>query len=379
MGALGTHIRSLLDPSVVVVGVTGSVGKTTSKDYIASVLELRGPTVAPANSFNNEIGLPLTISRVDELTAHLVLEMGARGKGHIAELCGIGKPSIGVVLNVGSAHLGEFGSREGISIAKRELVEALPASGVAVLNADDPYVADMRSYTAARVVTFGAQRPGEPADVTAEDVELSTGRVSFTLVIGAERHRVSLSALGKQQLPNALAAAAVAHAVGMSPATIAEGLRLATARSHWRMELHERADGVTVVNDAYNASPEAVLAAIDSLVELGAGRRRTVMVIGRMAELGEESERIHSEIGSFLGASAVSRVIVVGESARALFLGATSSSNRENEDAIELVADVTAAAARLEDLLEPGDVVLVKAARAEAFERLAAMLTGVNT
>lgn len=382
LGALGTHIRSLLDESVVVVGVTGSVGKTTAKDYIASVLELRGPTVAPANSFNNEIGLPLTISRVDEATANLVLEMGARGKGHINELCAIGQPSIGLVLNVGSAHLGEFGSREGIAVAKRELVESLPASGVAVLNADDPFVSDMRAHTAARVVTFGSGSGSDgvaPADVSAADVQLTAGRVSFTLVIGTERHRISLAAVGRQQLPNALAAAAVAHAVGMDAATIAQGLRLATARSHWRMEMHERDDGVTVVNDAYNASPEAVRAAIESLVELGGGTRRTIMVLGRMAELGDESERIHQEIGVHLGASPVSRVLVVGESARPLFQGAMSSNSREGADAIELVADITAAAARLEEILEPGDVVLVKAARAEAFERLATMLTGVST
>src|SRR5882757_2246323 len=249
--------RLAAEHDLVVVAITGSQGKTSTKDLIAAVLEAHGETVAPPGSFNNEIGLPLTALRAGPATRHLVLEMGARGIGHIRYLCEIAPPRIGVVLNVGVAHVGEFGSRDAIAVAKGELVEALPPGGTAVLNADDPLVAGMAARTKARVLTFGLNG----AEVTAEQVTLEAGRGQFVLVTPSGRAPVTLQVHGLHQVGNALAAAAVGHEVGMSAEQIAPALAAATPRSRWRMEVSTRADGLTVVNDAYNANPDSMRAA----------------------------------------------------------------------------------------------------------------------
>src|SRR5882757_3038895 len=249
--------RLAAEHDLVVVAITGSQGKTSTKDLIAAVLEAHGETVAPPGSFNNEIGLPLTALRAGPSTRHLVLEMGARGIGHIRYLCEIAPPRIGVVLNVGVAHVGEFGSRDAIAVAKGELVEALPPGGTAVLNADDPLVAGMAARTKARVLTFGLNG----AEVTAEQVTLEAGRGHFVLVTPSGRAPVTLQVHGLHQVGNALAAAAVGHEVGMSAEQIAPALAAAAPRSRWRMEVSTRADGLTVVNDAYNANPDSMRAA----------------------------------------------------------------------------------------------------------------------
>ncbi|MDT4900616.1 MAG: UDP-N-acetylmuramoyl-tripeptide--D-alanyl-D-alanine ligase, partial [Pseudonocardiales bacterium] len=237
-------------PDTVVIGVTGSSGKTSTKDLLARVLAQAGPTVAPPGSYNNELGHPYTVLRAAPATRFLVLETSARGIGHIRYLTEIAPPRIGVVLNVGSAHLGEFGSRDAIAQAKGELVEALPpgaSGGVAILNADDPLVAAMAERTAARVVTFGE---AAGADVRAEDVRLDDlGRPTFALVTATSRIRVALRLIGAHHVGNALAAAAVAVECGMTLGDIATALAGAPA-SRWRMEVTERADGVLVINDA---------------------------------------------------------------------------------------------------------------------------------
>ena len=270
--ALGRLARAVTDRAAgtTVVGLTGSAGKTGTKDLIAQLLGRIGSTVFTQGSFNNELGLPLTALRVAPDTRFLVLEMGARGKGHIAELTEITPPRIGAVLNIGAAHLGEFGSREGTAEAKGELVEALPPEGTAVLNADDPLVRTMAARTRARVVWFGES---EQADVRAEDVRLDrAGRPAFTLVARGGSAPVALRLYGEHQVSNALAAAAVALECGLDVAAAADALSGARSLSRWRMELTDRPDGVTVINDAYNANPDSMRAPCRRSPRARAGR-----------------------------------------------------------------------------------------------------------
>src|SRR5450432_513214 len=294
--ALARLARAVLDSvgGCTVAGITGSSGKTTTKDLAAQLIETLGPTVSPHNSYNNDIGLPLTVLRVTAQTRYLIAELSARGPGHIARLCQVAPPRLGAVLCVGYAHSGEFGSIEDVARAKAELPAALPADGVALLNADDPRVLAMAGSTAARVVTFGR---AAAAGIRADDVTLDeTGRPGFTLVTGGGSARVRLRLHGGHNVTNALAAAAVATELGMSVAGIAAGLSAAVARSHWRMEFTERPDGVTVINDAYNANPEAMRAALSTLAVL-ARRRRAFAVFGHMTELGSRSREFHEQAG----------------------------------------------------------------------------------
>ena len=279
MTALGRLARAVRDrlPELTVIGVTGSVGKTSTKDLLAAVLAQAGPTVATAGSFNNELGLPLTTLRVEPRTRFLLVEMGARGIGHIDYLCGITRPDIGLVLNVGTAHLGAFGSQEAIARGKGELVESLPDAGLAVLNADDPLVVAMADRTKARVAwTALAARPG--VQLWAEQIKLDDqARAGFDLVTANGRAPVALSIHGEHQVANALAAAAVGLEVGLSLAEVARALSGAGPASRWRMEISHRADGLVVVNDAFNANPDSVAAALHALVAMvvpGADGRR---------------------------------------------------------------------------------------------------------
>ena len=374
VAALGRLARAALRqlPELAVVGVTGSSGKTSTKDLLAQVLAGLGPVVAPPGSFNNEIGLPLTVLRADAATRALVLEYGARGRGHIRYLTELAPPRIAVVLNVGTAHLGEFGSREAIAVTKSELVEALPAAaegGIAVLNADDPLVTAMDARTSARVVRFG-ESPS--ADVRATDVRLDAlGRPGFTLVTASGPASVQLQVHGAHQVSNALAAAAVALELGLPPDAVARGLGSAVALSRWRMEVVERADGVVVINDAYNANPDSMRAALKALVDL-AGERRSWAVLGEMRELGADAALEHDAIGRLAVRLDVSRLVVVGEAAKPMHLGA-SLEGSWGEESVH-VPDLDAAVALLEDELAPGDVVLVKASRAAGLERVAQAL-----
>jgi UDP-N-acetylmuramoyl-tripeptide--D-alanyl-D-alanine ligase len=364
-----TVIRRL--PDATVIGVTGSSGKTSTKDLLAQVLAELGPTVAPPGSFNNELGHPYTVLRATPATRYLVLETSARAVGHIRYLTDVAPPRIGVVLNVGSAHLGEFGSREVIAQAKGELIEALPADGVAILNVDDPLVAAMAPRTQARVVTVGE---GVTADVRAEDVTLDDlGRPSFTIVTrSAGRAPAALRLVGAHQVGNALAAAAVALECGGPLPAVALALSRATATSHWRMEVTERADGVLVINDAYNANPESMRAALKALVSVARPRResggRSFAVLGHMAELGPDGPAEHDALGRLAVRLDVSRVIAVGEQARPIQHGAALEGSWDGESS--WVPDTESAVAMLRDELRPGDVVLVKASRAASLERV---------
>jgi UDP-N-acetylmuramoyl-tripeptide--D-alanyl-D-alanine ligase len=375
LGDLAKAVLGRLDPRPAVVGVTGSSGKTSTKDLLAQVLAQRGPLIAPPGSYNTEIGLPLTVLSADRATRTLVLEMGARGVGHVAYLCRIAPPRVGVVLNVGSAHLGEFGSREAIARAKAELVQAVPEDGAAVLNADDPLVRQMAEHAIAPVLMFGES---VHADVRADDVHLdASGRAAFTLVTPTGSAQVSLALVGVHQVSNALAAAAAAHALGLAPEPIAAALSAATARSPWRMEVTDRADGVTVINDSYNANPESMRAALDALVAIGQGRR-TWAVLGEMRELGEVSDAEHVALGRTVAQLGVDRMLGVGVAARPIVVGVTSEIGDVGEGSgnteASWVDDVDAAVQYLRGNAAPGDVILVKASRAAGLEQVAEAL-----
>ncbi|MEU1025610.1 MULTISPECIES: UDP-N-acetylmuramoyl-tripeptide--D-alanyl-D-alanine ligase [unclassified Streptomyces] len=368
LGALARHVVERLGATLV--ALTGSVGKTSSKDLLAQVLRRKAPTVFTPGSLNNEIGLPLTALSATDETRFLVLEMGARGIGHIRYLTELTPPKIGLVLNVGTAHIGEFGGRAQIAQAKGELVEALPAEGAAILNADDPLVRAMASRTKARVLLFGE---AEDADVRAENVRLTTiGQPAFTLHTPSGCSEVTLRLYGEHHVSNALAAAAVAHELGMSVDEIALALSEAGTLSRWRMEVTERPDGVTVVNDAYNANPESMRAALRALAAIGKGRR-TWAVLGQMAELGDEGLAEHDAVGRLAVRLNVSKLVAVGgREASWLQLGAYNEGSW-GEESVH-VSDAQAAIDLLRSELRPGDVVLVKASRSVGLERVASAL-----
>ncbi|MGW0175795.1 UDP-N-acetylmuramoyl-tripeptide--D-alanyl-D-alanine ligase [Rhodococcus sp. NPDC003322] len=366
LGRLAHAVTTELS-GLTVVGVTGSSGKTSTKDLLAAVLAPLGSVVAPPGSFNNELGHPWTALRVDAGTDYLVLELSARGIGHIAQLAATVPPRIGVVLNVGTAHLGEFGSQQAIATAKGELVEALPSAedgGVAVLNADDLLVAAMAQRTRARVVTVGQSAS---ADVRAVDVHLDDqARAEFTLVATQGSARITLGVHGEHQIGNALAAAAVAFECGASIEQVATALGAARAVSAKRMDVRTRDDGVTVVNDSYNANPDSMRAALKALVTMsraGAQPRRTWAVLGEMAELGPNTVVEHDAIGRLVVRLDVTRLIVVGEGRplRGMHQGAVMEGSWGEESI--LVPDQDAALEILRREVRPGDIVLVKASQ----------------
>ncbi|WP_329443606.1 UDP-N-acetylmuramoyl-tripeptide--D-alanyl-D-alanine ligase [Streptomyces canus] len=368
LGALARHVVRRLGATLV--ALTGSAGKTSTKDLIAQVLQRKAPTVFTPGSLNNEIGLPLTALTATEETRFLVLEMGARGIGHISYLTNLTPPQIGLVLNVGTAHIGEFGGREQIAQAKGELVEALPTEGAAILNADDPLVRAMASRTKAKVILFGES--GE-ADVRAENVRLTdSGQPAFLLHTPSGASEVTMRLYGEHHVSNALAAAAVAHELGMSASEIATALSEAGSLSRWRMEVTERPDGVTIVNDAYNANPESMRAALRALAAMGKGRR-TWAVLGKMAELGDEALAEHDAVGRLAVRLNVGKLVAVGgREASWLQLGAYNEGSW-GEESVH-VSDAQAAIDLLRSELRPGDVVLVKASRSVGLESVAQAL-----
>jgi UDP-N-acetylmuramoyl-tripeptide--D-alanyl-D-alanine ligase len=366
----------LVEGGLTIVGVTGSSGKTSTKDLLAAVLAPLGEVVAPPGSFNNELGHPWTVLRATESTDYLVLEMSARHPGNIAALAEIAPPSIAVVLNVGTAHLGEFGSREAIAATKAELPQAVPSSGVVILNVDDAAVAAMAERTAARVVRVGRSAG---ADVWAGPVTLDAlARPRFTLHTaspdGPAETDVALAVHGDHQVSNALCAAAVAVECGASLEQVAAALAAAGPMSKHRMEVATRDDGVTVINDAYNANPDSMLAGLKALAWMAreaAGKRRSWAVLGEMAELGDDAISEHDRIGRLAVRLDVSRLIVVGtgRSMSAMHHGAVMEGSWGSEST--MVADADAALALLRAELQAGDVVLVKASNAAGLGALA--------
>ncbi|MEH0543780.1 UDP-N-acetylmuramoyl-tripeptide--D-alanyl-D-alanine ligase [Streptomyces sp. B21-105] len=380
LGALARHVVNRLGATLV--ALTGSAGKTSTKDLIAQVLRRKAPTVFTPGSLNNEIGLPLTALSATGETRFLVLEMGARGIGHIRYLADLTPPKIGLVLNVGTAHIGEFGGREQIAQAKGELVEALPPAaegGVAILNADDPLVRAMASRTKAKAVFFGES---DEADVRAENVRLmDTGQPAFRLHTPSGCSDVTMRLYGEHHVSNALAAAAVAHELGMSAQEIATALSEAGSLSRWRMEVTERPDGVTIVNDAYNANPESMRAALRALAAMGEASRakggRTWAVLGKMAELGDEALAEHDAVGRLAVRLNVGKLVAVGgREAAWLQLGAYNEGSW-GEESVH-VSDAQAAVDLLRSELRPGDVVLVKASRSVGLESVAQALLAAD-
>jgi UDP-N-acetylmuramoyl-tripeptide--D-alanyl-D-alanine ligase len=371
---------TLVDGGLTIVGVTGSSGKTSTKDLIAAVLAPLGEVVAPPGSFNNELGHPWTVLRATPSTDFLVLEMSARHRGNIAELAAIAPPSIAVVLNVGTAHLGEFGSRDAIAATKAELPQAVPASGAVILNADDTAVAAMADMTDARVVRV-SRSPG--ADIWAGDVTLDElARPRFVLHAGGDQVDVALAVHGDHQVSNALSAAAVALECGASLDQVAAALAAAGPASKHRMQVVTRGDGVTVVNDAYNANPDSMRAGLKALVWMAreAGeKRRSWAVLGEMAELGDDAITEHDNIGRLAVRLDVSRLVVVGtgRAMSAMHHGAVMEGSWGSE--VTMVADADEALALLRSELRPSDVVLVKGSNAVGLGALAEALVGDAT
>jgi UDP-N-acetylmuramoyl-tripeptide--D-alanyl-D-alanine ligase len=364
LAALAALARCVVDrlPDLTVIGLTGSSGKTTTKDLVAQLCARLGPTVAPGGSLNNELGHPYTVLQADGATRFLVLEMGARGPGHLRYLAGIAPPRIGVVLNVGVAHIGEFGSVEAIAQAKSELPEAVSPDGLVVLNADDPRVREMAVRTRARVTLVGE---AAEANLRAADVTLDErGRASYTLVVRNGSARVTLAVPGRHQVANTLAAAAVARELGMPLGELAPALGALTLVSTRRMDVFDRPDGVTVIDDSYNANPASTAAALNALAAIGTGRR-TVAVLGYMAELGEHERSGHESVGALAATLDVTLVIVVGEAAP-IHDGASGVPGWSGSSVV--VPDQAAALAVLRDELRPGDVVLVKGSRYRTWE-----------
>ncbi|GAA4898239.1 UDP-N-acetylmuramoyl-tripeptide--D-alanyl-D-alanine ligase [Stackebrandtia albiflava] len=371
--ALGRLAREVVDrsPDLTVVGVTGSSGKTSTKDMLAQLCERLGPTVAPEGNLNNELGLPYTVCRVDADTRYLVLEMGARGIGHIAYLCDIAPVDVAVVLNVGTAHIGEFGSADAIAVAKSELAAAVPAGGTVVLNGDDARVAAMASVSRGDVVTYSTSDPDAP--VHASDPESQEGRFSFTLHTPSGDAPVRLAVHGAHQMSNALAVAAVGDRLGMAPGDIAAALGEVRARSGRRMDVFTReSDGITVIDDSYNANPASMAAALAGLTEVGRGRRK-VAVLGYMAELGDSETAAHEEVGRLAAEAGAELVIVVEAVAERIAAGAAACGV-----ATEVAADQDEAIALLDELSRPGDTVLIKASRYRTW-RVADYLRSTHT
>src|SRR4051812_7303154 len=376
LAALAAAVAAeLVAGGLTIVGVTGSSGKTSTKDLLAAVLTPLGQVVAPPGSFNNELGHPWTVLRATTETDYLILEMSARHRGNIAALARIAPPSIAVVLNVGTAHLGEFGSREAIAATKAELPQAVPSSGVVILNVDDTAVAAMADKTSARIVRV-SRNPG--ADVWAGPVTLDAlARPRFTLHATGGEVDIALAVHGEHQVSNALCAAAVALECGASLAQVATALGGAGPVSQHRLAAATRDDGVTIINDAYNANPDSMRAGLQALAAIsreGGTKKRSWAVLGEMAELGDDAISEHDRIGRLAVRLDVSRLIVVGtgRSMSAMHHGAVMEGSWGGE--ATMVADADAALELLRAELREGDVVLVKASNAAGLGRLAEAL-----
>lgn len=368
MGQLASHLVDYLKTrnNAVVVGITGSAGKTTTKDLLAALLAQAGPTVSPVGSYNGEVGVPLTVFNATTDTKYLVLEMGATGIGHLTYLADMVKPDIGIVLCVGSAHAGEFGGVENIEKAKGELVEALPSGGTALLNHDDARVARMasRSGAPAQYFSAGGQRPEHAAVWATEVATDAQGRVGMVLNFpDGSAHRITSGLLGRHHASNIVAAASAAYLLGLEPQVIASTLDGLGAGSRWRMERIERADGVTIINDAYNANPESMRAALVTLAELGLPNaqgeaRRTWAVLGAMLELGKDSVLEHDMLGRLAVRMNIKKLLVVGAEAKPAYNSAVLEGSWGDE--AHYVTDTEEAATLLNEQLQPGDIVLFK-------------------
>ncbi|AXB45308.1 MULTISPECIES: UDP-N-acetylmuramoyl-tripeptide--D-alanyl-D-alanine ligase [Pseudonocardiaceae] len=372
LGDLARHVADRLPATVI--GITGSNGKTTTKDLATQVLAHHGPVAATDRSFNNELGFPLTVLRATPDTRYLILEMGARGRGHLSYLCGLVTPHVGVVLNVGTAHLGQYpDGQTGIAAAKSELLTGLPSAdhgGLAILNADDPLVAAMAPLTPART-RWWSQRP-HPNGVYARDVHVTPrGRACFTLHTPEGTAPVTLRLTGRHHVGNALAVAALALGLGLDHHTIADALSAAEPASGGRMQTIVRGDGVTLLHDAYNANPDSMAAALTTLSTMSA--RRRIAVLGEMADLGDHAAGAHHHLGVLAARAGLDVLITIGTRTAPLIADAADTEHSTLD--IIAVPDSQAAHDVLSRILRPDDLVLIKASRAAHLEHLVAALS----
>jgi UDP-N-acetylmuramoyl-tripeptide--D-alanyl-D-alanine ligase len=359
---------------VKVVAITGSNGKTTTKNLLRAILTAEGPTVAPEGSFNNHVGAPVSMLRVDDATEYLVVEMGASHVGEIARLFSIVTPDIGIVLKVGLAHAGEFGGIEAVQRAKAEMVTELPPDAVALLHGDDPRVDEMAGMTRARVVRFGV---GEANDVRADDVQATATGTTFDYLADGGRHPVALRILGEHHVTNALAALAAARELGIPSDRAIAAIEGVPRAERWRMEVLEPGNGITVINDAYNASPDSTAAALKTLAQITRGAPgRSIAVLGEMAELGEYAQEEHDRLGRLVVRLNISQLVVVGERARHIHAAAGLEGSWDGESVF--VADAEAAYDLLRGELRAGDVVLVKSSKSAGLRFLGDRLGGVS-
>jgi UDP-N-acetylmuramoyl-tripeptide--D-alanyl-D-alanine ligase len=357
---LAQFVRSQLQ-KMKVIGITGSQGKTSTKDLLRAICSTSGKTVAPMASYNNELGVPLTLLQCDEKTQYCIIEMGARHQGDIAKLCTVVKPDIGVVLRVGNAHIGEFGSQEAIAQTKSELIQSLSSDGIAILGSYDTFTIAMKNLHKGKTFTFGENQSD---DVRAADIEIREGRAHFDLVTPQGRDAVGLRLIGAHHVSNALAAAAVATALGIAIEVIAGALSTAEIASKWRMELHEL-NGLMLINDSYNANPESMAAALRTLLLFAQERGgESWAFMGKMHELGESSATHHLDIGTLAQEIGIDHCVAVATPEYAPASGGDASMTFHNLDSIDEAIEFSSH-------INKGDVVLVKASRAEHFELLA--------
>ena len=359
---LASHVRGELK-DLKVIGITGSQGKTTTKDLLFSILSNEGETIASLASFNNELGVPLTLLRCTDKSKYCILEMGARKSGDIAALTSLANPDVGAVLKVGNAHLGQFGSQEMIAKTKGELIAGLKSGAVAVLGTYDSFTPEMASAKGVMRVTFG---DSAKCDIRAADIEARGGFAHFDLVIGSDRHAVELQILGLHQISNALAAAAIASSLGVSVNRIASTLSNHAPLSKWRMELDE-ANGLTLINDSYNANPESMEAALKVLSLLAQEKGgRSWAFLGLMHELGEASDQMHEEIGVIAQNLGIDYLVAINSKSYLKQINPSIVTARHFDNWKESLS--------LFSEFNPGDVILVKASRAEGLEELASAI-----
>ena len=365
LGALAHHVRITLT-DLIVIGITGSQGKTTTKELLASVLSGVAETVAPSGNFNNDLGAPISLLRCTDKTRYCIVEMGARHLGDIAKLAEMAQPNIGVVLKVGSAHVGEFGSVELIAKTKSEMISSLNESAVAILGNYDPYTPAMAALHKGKSVLFGED---VSCAIRATDIEFREGRAHFDLVTPEGRSPVGLRIIGLHQVANALAVAAIATELGLSLDQISGGLSTAESNARWRMEITEL-PGVLLINDSYNASPEAMSAALSTLSLFAQERGgQSWAFLGKMHELGESSQSDHAAIGTLAQELGIDHLVCVGAPEYAAAMDKNGSTSIH-------ICDNKAQALAIAENLHHGDVLLIKASRSEKLEELADAISG---
>jgi UDP-N-acetylmuramoyl-tripeptide--D-alanyl-D-alanine ligase len=368
LGSLAAFVLSEIRKSsdLKVIGVTGSNGKTTTKNMLNAILSTSGETIAPIESYNNEVGAPYSILQTSHSTKFLVVELGAGGLGSIEYLTQIAKPDIGVILKVGLAHVGEFGGIETTAKIKAELALGMDQDSILILNADDGYVADMAHLTQAKKIWFGTS---SDAGYRATDQALTIEGTSFNLHWpDGETSNVKLQILGEHHVMNALAAASVADQLGVSRSSIVSALESIPLAERWRMQVLNRGDGVTIINDAYNASPDSTKAALQTLAQLGRSGRRTIAILGEMAELGSSSREQHDAIGRIVVRLNIDQLVVVGQGAKLIHMGAEQEGSWAGES--KFFESIAEALAYVRGMLMAGDLVLVKSSKSANLRHL---------